>query len=150
MLSTSKNSLHLFFSAEFCDLCGWSISLQFRSHFGFRNWHHSARLMVLINFVHTMRQESAQEHTALDPTGVCRPCVEKFAMKSTLRYSKVVRARRRFGSHRINASRYGFSVRFALLSLYPTALSGPSDTHDYGVELCEHTALFDAISRSPY
>ncbi len=34
------------FSLDRCDLCGSSITRQLRSHIGFRNWHHSARLMM--------------------------------------------------------------------------------------------------------
>ncbi len=46
------------------DLYGWSISRQLRSHFGFRNWHHSARLIVLINLFHSMSQEGvARTHS---------------------------------------------------------------------------------------
>ena len=40
-------------------------------------------------------------------------------MKSTLRYAKVVRAQRRYGNHRINASRYGFSCSLRSVESFP-------------------------------
>ncbi len=61
----------------------------------------------------------AEYEYEIDAAGVCRPCVEKFAIKSMLRYGKVVRAQRRYGNDRINASRYGFSGSLRFLRFIP-------------------------------